>query len=384
MEDRKASLLAFGVGSLAIGGFWVARPTHLHGSLRIVEQRSLPPHGVGLDDDAVAAIRVRMPADRHEQSDSLFYRVVDRKGEVYPLSPMAEPGFIGAFKLSRGYPARIEEPRVQAILDGEVVGSELLKELPAPSKTELKPKGNPALRLVYHDGWLEVRPTKPLPKDQQWRVRALRTPYTDVRDVTAVLPIRMSRHPSSWLRIPYEARSEAVEVEVLRYHLRESTDVVEIPGFNLVKRFGSTGLIVEQSRLIPSRLGLTLHVPRQYMGPYRPGRLADPRVAAAAVSLDFGLGVPKSDDPIPDRFGSLEILSPLPAELGLRELRIGPGVLRSKIANDAPLKTGPFSVTARVKTYKPVLMDRYTTVLKIERGASSGSVWDRFGVHGGG
>lgn len=382
MEDRKASLLAFGVGSLAIGGFWVARPTGLHGSLRIVEQRSLPPHGVGLDDDAVAAIRVRLPMGRIQQnSDSLIYRVVDRKGQIYPLSPMTEPGYIGSLKLSRGYPSRIEEPRIQAVLDGDVVASELMGELPAPVKTELRPQKSPLLSLVYHDGWLEVRPRVPIPNNERWRVRALRTPFTEIQNVSAVLPNRMTRRPSSWLRIPYESRSETVEVEVLRYRLQESSEVVRIPGFNLVKRFGGTALIVDESQLIPSRLGLFLRVPKQYMGPYRIGRHADPRTASASVNLDFGDDSAKAEDPLPSHFGTLEIISPQPRELGLRELRIGPGVLRNEVSNDAPLVTGPFSVTARVKTYQPFLVDRFTSVLQIERGPSSGTVWDRFGVH---
>jgi len=384
MEDRKASLLAFGVGSLAIGGFWVARPTGLHGSLRIVEQRNLPPQGVGLDDDAAVAIRVRRPSERTESSsDTLFYRVVDRQGQLYPLFPMIEPGFIGSLKLSRGYPAAIEEPRIQAVLDGDVVAVEPLKPLPEPIRREMEPAESPALSLIFHDGWLEARPKVAIPKNERWRIRAIRTPYTDIRNVTASLPNRMSRHPSSWLRIPYEGRTEMVEVEIARYRLQESTDVVHIPGFNLVKRYGSTALLVDKGRQIPTRLGMTLRVPKQYMGPYRIGRHPDSRMASAAVSLDFGEGMPKSEDSFPDHFGSIEILSPQPEELGLRELRIGPGVLRTKLSNDTPLRIGPFSVTARVKTYKPILMDRSTCVLRVEKHASTGTTFDRFGLRGG-
>jgi hypothetical protein len=384
MEDRKATLLAFGVGSLAIGGFWVARPTGLHGSLRIVEQRNLPPQGVGLDDDAAVAIRVRRPSEQTESStDSLFYRIVDRQGQVYPLTPMIEPGFIGSLKLPRGYPTVIEEPRIQAILNGEVVAVEPIKPLPGPNKTELRPTSSPALSLVFHDGWLEARPKIAIPKNERWRIRAIRTPYTDIRSVTASLPNRMSRHPSSWLRIPYEGRAEMVEVEVTRYRLKEWTDVVHIPGFNLIKRFGSTALLVDQARVIPTRLGMSLRVPKQYMGPYRIGRHPDSRMAGAAVTLDFGDALPKSEDSFPDHFGSIEILSPQPKELGLRELRIGPGVLRSKISNDMHLKTGPFSVTARVKTYEPILIDRSTCVLRVEKQASTGTAFDRFGLLGG-
>jgi hypothetical protein len=66
-----------------------------------------------------------------------------------------------------------------------------------------------------------------------------------------------------------------------------------------------------------------------------------------------------------ERGPMVEILSPSPESLGLRELHIGGGVRRARKTPVGPVKEGVFAATLRVTFVRPVYMDRKRSVVPV-------------------
>jgi hypothetical protein len=373
MEDRKASLVAVGVSSIAIGGFWMARPNAEHAGLRVLEQRNLPFNGIGLDRDAAVLFRIAIPASFRDREKAIQFRIVDRQKHVFPVLPMTDPGFPDSLKLQRGYAYRADRPHLVAVCDSELLGSVPVGDLPDPEAELLDPKPNLSLSLVKRDGWIDVIPRGRIPRDERWRVEALRTPYGRVADVWTMLPNRGFRSINPGLTIPFANEVQAVEIEVTRFRFEQYECTVDIPNLRLQQREGGVIISVDKGQERSVRLGsfvASVDVPKQETGPL-PGRKSlPPTVGRAMINIEFSEGVSspfgeRRDPPKMTRTG-VEIVSPLPSALGLSELRLGPTFLQSDLKPGTPIKTGPFTARLRLTAWKPKAVGSFTAVVPVE------------------
>ena len=373
MEDHKASLVAVGVSSIAIGGFWMARPNAEHAGLRVLEQRNLPFNGIGLDRDAAVLFRLAIPASFRDREKAIQFRIVDRQKHVFPVLPMTDPGFADSLKLQRGYAHRADGPRLVAVCDSELLGSVPVGDLPEPEVEQLDPKPNLFVSLVQRDGWIDVLPRGRIPRDERWRVEALRTPYGRVADVWTTLPNRGFRTIAPGLTIPFANEVHSVEIEMTRFRFEEYEGIVDIPNLRLHEHEGRVGILVDQGQERSVRLGsiiASVEVPKQDTGPL-PGRKGlPPTIGRALLNIDFSEapGTPfdvRRDPPKMIRTG-VEILSPQPSSLGLTELRLGPTFLQSDLKPGTRIKTGPFTARLRLSAWKPRPIGSFTAVVPVE------------------
>lgn len=374
-EERKASLVAAAFGSVAIGGFWLARPTPEKGGLKIVEQRNLPPQGIGLDRDAAVLFRVKVPAalrDAREDNLPISFRLVDDRGRVYPLANMADPQYSTALKLQRGYSVAPQNPRLEATVDGKTYAPVDVRDVPAPEKIELAPRPHPQLALVSRGEFaLDVEARGTIPRNERWRIAARRTPFVNGLQSIAELPSFQRRWPTHRMSIPFAEQAGAVEVDFMRYRMKEVSEIITIPNLRLQKRFGGTALIVDDKTVIKNGLGAQIFLPRQYSGPHRPIRRGDPKIGLANLTLIAPWMKGNEIDGSSLRSGrppQLQLLSPAPETLGLREIHIGSGLLRAKHEPNRPLVEGTFTAKARVTFYRPILIEQTRATLPIERG----------------
>lgn len=384
MEDRKASLIAAAFGSVAIGGFWFARPAKGVATLRVVAQWE-PGLRSGLDADAAVAFRIEpRGALRQIEPDGRMveYRLVDGKGRGYPLVPMADLVDRGGLKLVRGYPKALESPRIVALVDGRPLASVAIQPIPAPVRAPLAATPDAPLVLLSRGGSdLFVRPSHPIPADERWRVVARRTSYAKVESATEVGPLR-DRSDMGRLVVPYASEAGLIEVEVTRYRLVPRSDVVRIPNLRLFRRFGGTVVAVAQSATIPNRIGATIHLPPQDNGPHRMVQHGDSRTAIVNLAVT---------PPMDGRDGKdangmrrlrgprIQILSPAPESLGLREIRLGGSVLRAEGPPSETLKEGEFSISARLTFARPVPIGKFRAVVPVRVVPFSGAGDFRYG-----
>ena len=369
MEDRSASWVAVAFGGMALGGFWFARLEKAAPSLRVTAQW-IPGGDYGLDADAVAAFRLETKGALHEaQMDgrTVEYRIVDRQGEGYGLLPMMDPLEPNALKLVRGYPKDLDAPRIVAYVGGVPVASAAVSPLPKVRSVSLVADPRAPLFLETQGGDdLLAKTAQPLPKNEVWRVRAIRTPFTGVDSLTEV-GASQSWNQGNRLHIPYGRQIRNVEVEVVRYRLKPRIEVVAIPGVRLMRRLGGTATVVASARVIPSRYGAKIRLPEQATGTRRKSSDGDSRIAV--VNLSVMPPIRESDGPsgIQGMRGpKVEILSPAPASLGLRELRLGGAVLRTKVPLTQPLREGLFTIKARLVFYEPMEQDRFRIVVPVK------------------
>ena len=383
MEDRRASWVAVAFGGVALGGFWFARPERAPSILRVVSQW-VPDGAYGLDADAVTAYRLDAKgALREAQLDGrmIEYRVVDRQGHGYDLQPMKDPLEPKGLKLVNGYPKDLEDPRIVAYIGGVPSASVAITPIPKTHPVSLVTDLDPSLVLFSRGGDdLAVKTTKPIPKDEVWRVRALRTPFAEV-DSTAEIGASQDRDMFNHLHIPYGNEVGKVEVEVVRYRLRACEETVEIPKVRLAQRFGGTATFVDAPSSIPSRYGATIRLPKQDNGARRTILHGDTRVAVINLSVlppvtksDTKLGMRRMRGP------TIEILSPSPESLGLREMRLGGAVRRAHGKPVEDLSKGIIVIKARLVFYEPVECDRFRAVVPVVEAPPSFGRDGGFGV----
>ncbi len=371
MEDRKASWVAGALGCAAVGGFWLARPERTPAALRLLEQRNLPLSA--LDRDAAAAFRIELPRRvREAMDDSLpvVFRIVDREGRVYPLSAMHDPRG-GSLKLPKGYPTDPVSPRLEAAVNGRPLASVALRPLPPPPSIPLVATPEAPFRLVNRgQAWLDAEPKGTIPKGERWRIIGRRTRFATEIDASADIPSYSYRRPSHRFALPFAEVAGLVEVDLVRYRPTPVSTVVRLSGLRLVRRFGGVGLVVDRSVVVDNALGARIIVPKQYIGPHRPLRRPDPLLASASLALAPPWYKETLRSPFPERERPprIEILSPAPESLGLRELHIGPGLRRAASDDVGPLREGLFEATIRVTFLKPVPIDRRTYVVPVETG----------------
>lgn len=373
MEDRKASLVAVGVSSVAIGGFWMARPNVARAGLKVVEQRNLSLAGLGIDRDAAVMFRLAIPAAYRDRDRAVQYRIVDRRNRVFPLAPMNDPAFPDTLKLQRGYPHRAEAPRLVAVCGSEILGSVSVGDLPEPTYESLDPRPNPFVSLVLRDGWIDVRPRGRMPRNERWRIDLRRTEFGPVSGLWTVLPNRGFRSSPLGLSLPFAGESKSVEIDITRFRLEEHKRMVEVPGLRLHHHQGGIGISVDKSQKHTVPLGpviASIEVPQQDTGPYRPDKGRLQLIGRALLSVDFGQPLtrpfPERRDPPSVTRTSIELLSPLPSSLGLDELRLGPASYRSDLKPGTPIKTGPFTARLRLTAWEPKPIGKFTAVVPVE------------------
>lgn len=368
MDDRRVSLLAASVGGLALGGFWLARPSSL-ARLNVVEQWAPPQGQGGSNADAAVVFRVDTGNVRFAASDDRTsdFQVVDARGRGYPLVP-AGPGLL---KLQTGYPKGIPSARVVMMEEGRVVASAKVDPIPDPVSLPLVPHPHPDFALVYRGGSsLETVPRHPFSADERLRVAALRTRYAFAVNDSVAEATNNGFRRSNRLFVPYAETAGAVEVQLDRFRLQRHSTVVRIPGLRIVRRFGHAALAIDRPVSIDIGNGLEVQLPDQNFGPHRPSAFEDARKLAATLNLGYADGSTGGPGK-PFLLFSCDLISPTAESLGLRELRIGSATSTSKTKGLGPLKEGPFTAVVRVGIGRFVRTARSVTTVPVEIGAPS-------------
>lgn len=370
MEDSKASCLAAAVGCVALGGFWAARPSAAPKAIRVVEQVTFA-NGIGADPDAAVAFRVRLPSVVQEALDDnrpVSYRLIDRQGRIYPLGGMSDVRYAGALKLSRGYAEGADHPRLEVVAGEQVLAAAAVQDIPAPVDHHMPLGPSPIpVKLTYRGGgWLTAEARRPIPAMERWRIVALRTRHGAPAASFAELPAAGLRQMSQRIEMPFAEQAERAEVEFVRFKLQPVTTTVHLPNLRLVEKFGNVALVVDEDTVVPNSMGAHILLPKQYSGPRRPARVEVPRRAAVNLIVI----PPWLRDATPgewrrERGCSVEIVSPRPEWLGVRQFSIGNGVLVALGPSLGPVRTEPFTAVVRLTALRPVPIERVRTVIQI-------------------
>ena len=366
-------MVAAAFGSVAIGGFWLARPVKDLRPLRLVEQW-VPIVRRGADEDVAMAFRVDFRKGLRAAQDegrTVEYRVIDRSGGQYTLQALADPNVPDGLKLQKGYARPILSPRLAAYSGEELLASVPLAPLPPPERVALIPRSDADLALVYHPGGgVFAEPKRGLALNERWRVIARRSPSDGHLDASAIVSPRTERASSRRLNVPYPWDVAALDVEIVRYRMVPHSEIVTVPNLRLERRFGGTALVVDTRTDVPNSLGASICLPVQDNGPRRPLRRSDPRVAFAS------LVVTRPDLQAPPPPGArrevgplIEILTPSAESLGLKEIRIGGGVRRAKDDPTRSVYTGPFAASLRVTYLRPVAVGSRHAVIPVTTGS---------------
>ena len=367
MEERSASLVAIALGGLAICGFWAVRPTKSNLDLRVVDQWT-PSDRSGPDGDAAALFRISVKGAARYDETPISYQIVGAAGNAYPLGPASTPGALNILKLTRGFPSPLDSPRLVAMANGRTLGSVPLRSLPRPEHHPLVASLDPPVALVQHGpAGLFAEPTKPIPKDERWRIVARGTPFREGLDsASGVGPFE--GHYSRRLDVPFADEAGVVEVDLTRYRLRAESEIVQIKGMRLERRFGGTALVVDRHVRVPNGLGAEILLPAQDNGPRRAGRYQTPPHASANLVLNPPWLKDLPTDLQRGRGPRIQIISPSPESLGLRELRIGPQSRLSPGPLSVPVREGEFPVTARITFYRPIPIETRRWVVPVTVG----------------
>ena len=351
MEDRRATGIAMAVGAAAVGGLWLARPSAARATLSVVDQW-IPVAANGPDADAAAFFRLRLGGAARsalEEGQRIEFRLVGRSGRGFVLVPADSPRQ-DLYKLRLGYALPPTASRIVAMLDGSVIGSAPVADLPRPRGIELRPSAAPPLTfLVSPDEGLRVATNRAIPKGERWIVAIRRTPYGPVDAVFGIdaSGVRDFRRAT----IPYASQAGFAEIDVERLRMVPRSEVIEVAGMRLAERFGGAALVVDRPLRLTTRLGMDLHLPRQDNGPRHPVRSGNGRTAWVSLTAR---DLRKKSGP-GRRFGvRFEILSPKPETLGLRALRVGNGILSAEAPPRGPVATGPIVLRLRVTRVDPV------------------------------
>jgi len=351
----------------------MARPNVERAGLRVLEQKNLPPMGIGIDRDAAVMFRMAIPASFRDREKAIQFRIVDRQNRVFPVFPMLDASFPDSFKLQRGYSHPADGPRIVAICGSELLSSVPIEDLPKPSFERLDPKPNPFVSLVRRDGWIDVLPRGRIPRNERWRIEVLRTPYTKVSDVWTMLPNRGFRATNPGLTVPFANEAASLEIQITRFQFEEYKRDVEVPNLRLHKHEQGIGISVDEDQSHTVRVGpitVSVDVPKQDTGPYRDRSAHPPLLGRALLGIEFDEGnhspfAEKRDSPTATRTG-IEILSPTPSSLGLSELRLGPAFLRSDLKPGTPIKFGVFTARLRLTAWEPKPIGSFTAVVPVE------------------
>lgn len=357
MEDARARTVAAAVGGVAIGGLWLAHPAHLHTPFRVVDQWS-PNAADGPDADVAAAFRLEIRGAVRAALDegrAVDFRLVDRSGRACPLLPMVDGAGVPALKLVKGYAFPLDEPRLVAFIEGRPEAGVPVRDVPAPVHQPLVPTPNPPLIALFQEGGISFMATHPLADGERWHVEARRTPYARVDAATEVGWHGERRDPRR-LAMPYADEAGLLEVDVTRYRLVPQSETIRVPGLRLARRFGASAVIVDREVDVRTHLGVDLRLPRQDNGPRRPHLHGDPREAFANLSV-------VNQKPGSDFRVRLDLLSPAPASLGLRQLRVGGGVVRDEAPG--PPRIGPFTATLRLTVFRRVPIGTFHAVVPV-------------------
>ena len=305
-----------------------------------------------------------------EEDLPVVYQIVDRGGRIYPLSFMADPAFAGSLKLPTGYAQTPVAPRLVASVGDRPLASVSLADVPPALPVSLPPVTDAPIRLVYRgEPWLDAEATRPIPAGERWRIVARRTRFSSTVDAVATLPSGGMRWNLPRLAFPFAGQAGAVEVEIERVRQERVGFVVRLKGLRLTRRFGGTAVVVDRAREFKNALGARIVLPKQDNGPHRPLRHDDPRAATLILGVMPSWWKPPTDGqrPLPrENPPQIDILSPDPASLGLRELRIASGFRRTGAKTLAPLREGPFEAVVRVTLFKPVSLGKKAFVVPVE------------------
>ena len=366
MEDRRASWIAAAFGSVAIGGLWLARPERQPPGLRVAAQW-IPENDYGVDADAAVAFRVEARGALRElvqDARLVEYRLVDGAGG-YNLVPMSDPIDVGVLKLPKGYPRDLRSPRLVAYINGVPSASTPIRPLPQVVRTPLVETPEPPIVLYSRsEGELIPRMVKPLPKNERWRVEVVRTPTLDVDAWAEIGPLG-ERWNDGRLLVPYGLEAGKAEVRLTRYRLVPRSENVRVPGIRLTRRFGGTALIVDDTIAFTTPMGAVVRIPMQDNGPQRQVRHGDSRTAVVNVAIVPPTASFDGEAPRRLRGPAIEILSPSPESLGLRELRFGGKARSSSKEPTRDVRRETFSLDVRLTYFSMKPVESFLAVVPV-------------------